>query len=109
VGVTTAALALAALAPAAGVDRGKDRPPARLTSDFQSIWMTEWTACWRTPMSKISRVLHIPVKAGMTPQQAATKLSKRAVKWLYETREELATGADGCRNGILWRFYHPPS
>jgi len=44
----------------------------------------------------------------MTPQQAANKLSKRAVKFLYETREELAAGADGCRNGILWRYYHPP-
>jgi hypothetical protein len=44
----------------------------------------------------------------MTPQQAANKLSKRAVKFLYETTPELKAGADGCRNGILWRYYHPP-
>ena len=108
-GLVTLALAASAAAGASGVDHGRDQPPAVLTSDFQSIWMTEWTACWRTPMARISKVLHIPVRSGMTPQQAATKLSKRAVKWLYETREELAAGADGCRNGILWRFYHPPS
>ena len=108
-GIVTAALAVSLAAAASAVDHGKDQPPAALTSDFQSIWMTEWTACWRTPMARISKVLHIPVRSGTTPQQAANKLSKRAVKWLYETREELAAGADGCRNGILWRFYHPPS
>jgi hypothetical protein len=100
-------LALAAAPTALGVDRGKDRPPTALTDDFQAIWMTEWSACWHSSLARISRALHIPVKPGMTPQQAANKLSKRAVKWLYETREELAAGADGCRNGILWRFYHP--
>jgi len=101
--------ALAAAPSALGADRGKDRPPTRLTSDFQAIWMTEWSACWHSSLTRISRALHIPVRPGMTPQQAANKLSKRAVKWLYETREELAAGADGCRNGILWRYYHPPS
>jgi hypothetical protein len=110
-GILAAALvtgALALAAPAFAVDRGKDRPPTTLTSDFQAIWMTEWSACWTSSLSRISRALHIPVKSGMTPQQAAKKLSKRAVKFLYETREELSAGADGCRNGILWRYYHPP-
>ena len=100
--------ALAAVPTAFGVDRGKDRPPTNLTEDFQAIWMTEWSACWTSSMKRISNALHIPVKSGMTPQQAANKLSKRAVKFLYETTPELRAGADGCRNGILWRYYHPP-
>jgi len=109
-GTLAAALVVCALAaaPAAfGVDRGKDRPPGYLTVDFKAIWMTEWSACWTSSMTRISHALHIPVKPGMTPQQAASKLSKRAVMFLYETQPELAAGADGCRNGILWRYYHP--
>ena len=102
------AATLAASPSAFGADHGKDRPPTNLTSDFQAIWMTEWSACWHSSLSRISHALHIPVRSGMTPQQAANRLSKRAVKWLYETREELVAGADGCRNGILWRYYNPP-
>jgi hypothetical protein len=111
-GTIAAVLSVCALAtaPAAfGQDRGKDRPPVSLTEDFQAIWMTEWSACWTSSMTRISHALHISVKSGMTPQQAANKLSKRAVKFLYETTPELKAGADGCRNGILWRYYHPPS
>lgn len=103
------ALAGAAIVSAASIDRGKNRPPTRLTSDFQAIWMTEWSACWHIPLGAISKTLHIPVRSGMTPQQAAKKLSKRAVYLLYNTTPETAAGADGCRNGILYRFYHPPS
>ena len=50
--------------------------------------MTEWTACWRVPMGRMSKMLHIPVRSGMTPQQAAKKLAKRAVFLLYETTPE---------------------
>ncbi len=91
----------------ASIDRGSDRPPGRLADDGKSIWMTEWTACWRLPMGKMSKILHIPVRAGMTPQQAATRLANRAVFLLYETTPETQAAADGCRNGILWRYYHP--
>jgi hypothetical protein len=112
--IATALAAVATLgaslgASAAGSDKGKDRPPTVLTSDFQSIWMTEWAACWRVPMSHMSKVLHIPVRSGTTPQQAAKKLAHRAVMLLYETEPELLAAADGCRNGILWRYYHPSS
>ena len=111
-GLSVAALfALALLATtaaqASSVDRGSDRPPERLTDDAKSIWMTEWTACWRTTMAHMSKVLHIPVKAGMTPQLAARVLANRAVFLLYETTPETTAAADGCRNGILWRYYHP--
>jgi hypothetical protein len=100
------ALAGATVAGAA-IDKGSDRPPGLLTEDGKSIWMTEWTACWRLPMGKMSKILHIPVKPGMTPQQAASKLARRAVYLLYETTPETNAAADGCRNGILWRYYHP--
>ena len=33
-------------------------------------------------------------------------LSVRAMRFLYEDPVELAVARDGCRNGILWRFYH---
>jgi len=100
-------LSAAGASAATSADRGRDRPPGRLTEDAKSIWMTEWSACWRVPMRNMSKVLHIPVRPGMTPQQAANKLSRRAVYLLYETTPETLAAADGCRNGILWRYYHP--
>lgn len=96
-----------ATSAAAGSDRGSDRPPAALSLDGKALWMTEWTACWHEKMGRLSAILDIPISSGVTPQTAAKKLSKRAIKDLYETKEELAIGADGCRNGILWRYYHP--
>jgi hypothetical protein len=118
-GVEPRGIALAALivclvaASAAGAaatsDRGSDRPPARLDDDAKALWMTEWTACWRVSLARMSKILHTPVTSGTTPQQAARRLSKRAVRFLYETKPELATAADGCRNGVLWRYYHPPA
>jgi hypothetical protein len=104
-----AALFAATLAAGATVDRGSDRPPPRLTNDAKSIWMTEWTACWRSTMHRMAAVLHIPVRSGQTPQQAARRLSRRAVYLLYETEPETQVAADGCRNGILWKYYHPSS
>jgi hypothetical protein len=89
--------AASAAGAAASSDRGSDRPPARLDDDAKALWMTEWTACWRVSLARMSEILHIPVTSGITPQQAARRLSKR----------ELATAADGCRNGVLWRYYHP--
>jgi hypothetical protein len=96
--------------------RGSDRPPASvpaehgrqgLTPDGKNIWMTEWSACWHVTMGHLSKVLHIPIRAGLTPQQAAHKLATRAVFLLYETTPETLAAKDGCLNGILWRYYHP--
>jgi hypothetical protein len=103
-------------AAATGVDKGSDRPPSAvpagagtlgLTEDGKSIWMTEWAACWRITMGRLSKVLHVPIRPGVTPQQAARKLATRAVWLLYETTPETLAAKGGCRNGILWRFYHP--
>lgn len=106
---TLAALVLCGGALAAGpLDKGRNRPPANLTDDLKAVWMTEWVACDRLPMGTESKLLHIPIRPGMTPQLAARKLGSRAVYLLYNTSEETAAGADGCRNAILWRYYNPP-
>jgi hypothetical protein len=102
-----AVLATSLTAGAATIDKGSDSPPGKLSSDAKAIWMTEWVACWRVSMSDLSKVLRVPVRSGATPQQAAKKLAHRAVFLLYETEPELVVGADGCRNGILWNYYHP--
>ena len=69
--------------------------------------MTEWGRL-RAALDgrRRSKLLHIPIRPGMTPQQAASKLGNRAVYLLYNTSEEAAAGADGCRNAILWRYYN---
>jgi hypothetical protein len=103
-----AALVLCGAAPAAAtIDKGRNEPPATLTPSLKAIWETEWVACDRLSMAAESKLLHIPIKAGMTPQQAAKRLGNRAVYLLYNTQEETGAGADGCRNAILWRYYNP--
>jgi hypothetical protein len=102
-----AALVLCGAALAAPVDKGRNRPPGNLNDDLKAVWMSEWVACDRLSMAKESKLLHIPIRAGMTPQQAAAKLGNRAVYLLYNTVEETSAGADGCRNAILWRYYNP--
>jgi hypothetical protein len=103
-----AALALCAGALAAGPDKGRNQPPGNLTDDMKAIWMTEWVACDRLSMATESRLLHIRIPPGMTPQLAARKLGDRAVYLLYNTAPETAAGADGCRNAILYRYYNKP-
>ena len=108
IGVVGALLAVAAAsATPAGAGQGSNRPPGTLTSDQKAIWMSEWVPCWRVKLSTLSKRLHIPVRPGVTPQQVAARLAQRAVDLLYDTPEETQAAADGCRNGILWRFYHP--
>jgi hypothetical protein len=105
--VVAGALALSGGAASVPRDTGLDRPPLRLTSDQKTIWMTEWVACWRVKMHALSRLFHIPVESTTTPQSAARRLAKRAEFLVYETQAELVVAVDGCRNGILWRYYHP--
>ena len=105
--VLAASFAASGGAASAPRDTGLDRPPVRLTSDQKTIWMTEWVSCWRVKMHDLSRIFHIPVESTTTPQSAARRLAKRAEFLLYETQPELVVAVDGCRNGILWRYYHP--
>src|SRR5215475_11771076 len=100
-----AVLVVCGAALAAAVDKGRNQPPGNLNDDLKAVWMSEWVACDRLSMAKESKLLHIPIRPGMTPQQAAVRLGNRAVYLLYNTQEETAAGADGCRNAILWRYY----
>jgi len=101
------ALALPATALGAGVDKGLQRPPANLTDHHKAVWMSEWVACWRVKtLQQFARELKMPHVKIYTPQQGAQILSVRAMRFLYEDPAELKTAQDGCRNGILWRFYH---
>ncbi len=69
--------------------------------------MSEWVACWRVPtLQHFARELNMTKLKIVTPQQGAQALSVRAMQFLYEDPDELVTARDGCRNGILWRFYH---
>ena len=109
-----AALALVAFTTVLGgcggggtsVDQGVDEPPVALSDDEKALWMTEWVACQRVSLVSLSSVLRVPV-GDDSPQVAAEKLSRRAMRDLYPTAAERQIGADGCRNGVLWRQYHP--
>jgi hypothetical protein len=84
-----------------------NKPPTRLTNYHKAIWMSEWVACWRVKtLQQFARELKMKKVQFQTPQQSARLLSKRAMQFLYEDPLELKTAIEGCRNGILWRFYH---
>jgi hypothetical protein len=101
------AFAVPATAVSAGVDKGLQRPPAKLTDHHKAIWMSEWVACWHVKtLQQFARELRIGHPNFITPQQSARLLSVRAMRFLYEDPVELTVARDGCRNGILWRFYH---
>jgi hypothetical protein len=46
------------------------------------------------------------VTAGRPVQVAARLIARKAEAPLWNVSEELETAIDGCRNGILWRYYH---
>jgi hypothetical protein len=101
------ALVLPVTALCSGVDRGRSKPPPRLTDYHKAIWMSEWVACWRPlTLTQLARELRMTKMRIITPQQGARVLSKRAMRFLYEDPLEVKTAIDGCRNGILWRFYN---
>jgi hypothetical protein len=101
------ALIVPATGLSSGVDKGTSRPPAKLTNYHKAIWMSEWVACWRPlTMKQLARELRMSKLKIFTPQQGARVLSKRAMRFLYEDPAEAKTAVEGCRNGILWRFYH---
>jgi hypothetical protein len=107
--VFVAALAFVpgAMSARSEADKGKDRPPTALTNDFKTIWMTEWVACNRIRMNTLAHQVHMKVPASRSPQVQAKILANRAMLYLYETDPEIDAAVDGCRNGILWRYYHP--
>jgi hypothetical protein len=87
-------------------DQGRQRPPAMLSPHYKALWMGEWAACWHQSLHGLATELHLKVPAGRTPQVTATVIAKFAEAPLWNVQQELVTAVDGCRNGILWRFYH---
>ena len=108
--VLVLALAIGALGAAAArgsdTDRGLMRPPSRLSEAHKSIWMSEWVACRHERLSKLAAQIGVKVTAGRRPQVVAILIAKKAEAPLYQPGDELVTAVDGCRNGILWRYYH---
>ena len=102
--VTCAICAAAALA--SDSDRGRLRPPAALPDASESIWMSEWVACTHKRLSALASEIGVKVTAGRPVQVAARLIARKAEAPLWNVSEELETAIDGCRNGILWRYYH---
>jgi hypothetical protein len=95
-----------AVASAADTDRGRQRPPTRLSESDKSIWMSEWVACRHKRLSALAKEIGVRVPSGRAPQVAAVLIAKKAEAPLWNLGAELETAIDGCRNGILWRYYH---
>jgi hypothetical protein len=93
-------------AAATAADTGRLRPPAALSDDNKAIWMSEWVACRHMKLSRLAKVIGVKIPAGRPPQVAATLIAKKAEAPLWMVEEELTIAIDGCRNGILWRYYH---
>ena len=91
---------------AAAIDHGRLRPPARLNEDQKVIWMGEWVACRHQSIGELAHELHLKVPAGRTVQLIAVTIAKVAERPLYDDPHQFTLAVDGCRNGILWRFYH---
>jgi hypothetical protein len=107
--VPLVSLALAFPAAGAAVDKGRRTPPLTLPNYHKALWMSEWVACWR-PSSMMQLAVELrmgpQLARAKTPQIAARLLSSRAMRYLYEDPLEKQIALEGCRNGILWRYYH---
>jgi hypothetical protein len=109
-GVVLAALLsvvfVAATFAAAGSDTGRDRPPAALTNQYKVVWMGEWAACRHEKLGRFAAQIGVKITSGRSPQVVAKLIAKTAEAALWNLQQELDTAVDGCRNGILWRYYH---
>jgi hypothetical protein len=110
---TAVALLLAAVTSAlvvatalASTDRGRLRPPPQLTEANKAVWMSEWVACRHKRLSALAKEIGIRIPSGRAPQIAAILIARKAEAPLYQVADELEAAVDGCRNGILWRYYH---
>jgi hypothetical protein len=104
--VLSAVFATTAAAVASDQDQGRQRPPSALSDHYKALWMGEWAACRHRSLHGIATELHLKVPAGRTPQVTATVIARTAEAPLWNLQAELTAAVDGCRNGILWRFYH---
>ena len=96
----------AAAACASSSDRGSSRPPVNLSDSSKTLWMTEWVACHHTKLGALAKSVGVRIRSGSTPQLVARLIAKKAEALLYDTTNGLGIAVDGCREGILWRYYH---
>jgi hypothetical protein len=91
----------------ADTDKGRSRPPVALTEDGKALWMGEWVACTHKRLGALAKEIGVKVTSGRPVQVAARLIARKAETPLWNTgSDELETAIDGCRNGILWRYYH---
>src|SRR3954454_13115443 len=94
-------------ASARAAHHGVSRPPARLTEDHKTLWMSEWVACRHKRLGALASEIGVKIPPTRTVQGAARLIAKKAELPLWNgTAEDLLVSVDGCRNGILWRYYH---
>jgi hypothetical protein len=93
---------------AAAVDQGRKQPPARYSESNKTVWMSEWVACNHQRLASLARVIGVEIRSGTTPQALAVRIAKKAEAPIYDIYDGFAIAVDGCRNGILWRYYHGP-
>ena len=94
-------------ANARAADHGISRPPTTLTEKRKALWMGEWAACRHKRLGALAAEIGVKIPPGRTVQVAARLIAKKAEAPLWNgIVEDLAASVDGCRNGILWRFYH---
>src|SRR5689334_12906519 len=94
-----------AAATALGADTGRSRPPTQLSEENKAVWMTEWVACRHKRLSALAKEIGVKIPSGRAPQVAALLIARKAEAPLYEFGQ-IKIAIDGCRNGILWRYYH---
>ena len=102
-------LAAVAAGPSAAVaerDTGRYRPPTALSESNKAIWMSEWVACRHKSLAALAREIGVKIPSGRTPQTAARLIARKAEGPLWIHEPDLVVAIDGCRNGILWRYYH---
>ena len=92
---------------AADTDKGRQRPPLALSEDGKTIWMGEWAACTHKRLGALAREIGVKMTSGRPVQVLARLIARKAETPLWTVdQEQLETAIDGCRNGILWRYYH---
>jgi len=100
------------------VDRGRPlrSVPSWFRGQERTIWRTEWQVVAGAPMRQLARDPDVRLSQGtlrswlaVSPQYAAQRLAHRietgdaGAGW---TGYQLEAAIDGCRNGILWSYYH---
>lgn len=106
-GALVLALAIG-VSSAAAADRGSNQPPLKYSDTNKALWMSEWVACTHKRLGALAREIGVKVPAGTTPQTVAKAIALKAESPLYDIYDGLSIAIDGCRNGILWRYYHGP-